>query len=489
MTSRISNVNSQHQDNFWSFNKVLELYEAIEKDLHLDDSLINGVPWWDSLRYPLFQEILRDLRLRDDLATTTKAPLIYRKVKNGMKLLSHILSLLTSRSPLMISDKSILVWGHARKKFDNGLYTDIYSDPFVELFPDNLRVAIIARAGKYSGLKQKSPGISFCAESLISVAVLLSAIASLLLRPRRDQTVINILESRLLQDFQIKYNLKNSILRSVANWHSLHFVMTAYFRLKRPSHFFIVVSAGHEPVIAAAKAANIPTIELQHGSPSRGKLNYDYSSGISKSSFPDYFLSFGEYWKNSVTLPIPKDRNLSFGFPYLANKISFYSMVEKENILLVVSQPVFATSLARFAIKALGVGDIKVVFKPHPSEFVSDAPDYFRDLRDAGVFIAEESSDIYFLFSKARWQVGVFSTALYEGLCFNVALFLLPLPGFECMEPLVTCGLAKIIRSVDDLDLSWSPSSNVYCDFFAEPSKEKLLKILSLSSVPSNKTI
>ena len=489
MTRQILNVNSQLQHKTLSFNKVLELYEAIEKDLHLDDSLINGVPWWDSVRYPLFQQILQDLNLSDDSATTTKTPLIARKLKNGVKLLLHILSLLTSRSPLMISDKSILVWGHARKKLDDGVYTDIYSDPFVELFPKNLRVAIISRVSKYSCLRRKSVGIPFSAESLISVALLLSSIASLLVRLRRDQKVIKVLENRLLQDFQIKYNLKKSILRSVANWHSLHLVMSAYFRLKKPSHFFVVVSAGHEPVIAAAKAANIPTIELQHGSPSRGKLNYDYSSGIGKSSFPDYFLSFGEYWKNSATLPIPKDKIISFGFPYLSNKIGCYSIVDKENILLVVSQPVFAKTLAKFAVNALSVCDVKVVFKPHPSEFVSHAPDYFRDLRDAGVLLADESTDIYSLFSKARWQVGVFSTALYEGLCFNVALFLLSLPGFERMEPLVSCGLARIIRSVDDLDLNWSPSSNGHGDFFAEPSKEKLLEILSLSSVPSNKTI
>ena len=51
----------------WTFNKVLERFEAIEKNLCLDKSLIQGVPWWDTLRYQLFNELLSELGLREDL--------------------------------------------------------------------------------------------------------------------------------------------------------------------------------------------------------------------------------------------------------------------------------------------------------------------------------------------------------------------------------------------------------------------------------------
>ena len=66
--------------------------------------------------------------------------------------------------------------------------------------------------------------------------------------------------------------------------------MRFFFKIKKPKTLFIVVSHTQEATIAAAKSLGITTIELQHGSPVRGKLNYDYTSGIKKKSFPDFFF-------------------------------------------------------------------------------------------------------------------------------------------------------------------------------------------------------
>ena len=41
----------------WTYLKVLERFEYIEKKLSLDTSLIQGVPWWDMLRNDIFDEL------------------------------------------------------------------------------------------------------------------------------------------------------------------------------------------------------------------------------------------------------------------------------------------------------------------------------------------------------------------------------------------------------------------------------------------------
>ena len=40
-------------------HEIIERFETIEKKLKLDESRILGVPWWDMVRYPLFEILLK----------------------------------------------------------------------------------------------------------------------------------------------------------------------------------------------------------------------------------------------------------------------------------------------------------------------------------------------------------------------------------------------------------------------------------------------
>ena len=51
----------------WTFKEVLVRFEYIENQLSLDKSIIQGVPWWDKLRYELFNELLIKLKLNENL--------------------------------------------------------------------------------------------------------------------------------------------------------------------------------------------------------------------------------------------------------------------------------------------------------------------------------------------------------------------------------------------------------------------------------------
>ena len=46
------------------FKDILEKFEAIENELNLDKSIIQGIPWWDMVRYPLFEDIFAEITLR-----------------------------------------------------------------------------------------------------------------------------------------------------------------------------------------------------------------------------------------------------------------------------------------------------------------------------------------------------------------------------------------------------------------------------------------
>ena len=155
-----------------------------------------------------------------------------------------------------------------------------------------------------------------------------------------------------------------------------------------------------------------------------------------------------------IYFPIKKTNIMPFGYPYLFNKKTKYSNIKKENRLVIVSQSDFTDQLSKFAIKTskLFSTDIKVEYKPHPYEYVGSEPKYFQELRSAGVTISDKDSDIYEIFARSRWQVGIFSTelsntsfkatipSLSELICFELKLPVdekFELPKF-CKHPVLT---------------------------------------------------
>jgi hypothetical protein len=55
------------------------------------------------------------------------------------------------------------------------------------------------------------------------------------------------------------------------------------------------------------------------------------------------------------------------------------------------------------------------------------------------------------LFATAQAQIGVYSTALFEGLAFGLRTFIADLPGASDMAPLVEAGLAELVSNAQQL--------------------------------------
>ena len=94
--------------------------------------------------------------------------------------------------------------------------------------------------------------------------------------------------------------------------------------------------------------------------------------------------------------------------------------------------------------------------------------------------ISDKHSDLYEIFARSRWQVGVFSTALYEGLYFGTACFVINTNGSEYMKSLIKLDLAHLISSPKDIDLNWKIDQKNLKKIFLKPSKEKIEYLISL---------
>ena len=63
---------------------------------------------------------------------------------------------------------------------------------------------------------------------------------------------------------------------------------------------------------------------------------------------------------------------------------------------------------------------------------------------------------LYELMAKSNYQIGAFSTAIYEGLMFNCKTFIVDVPGTEYLNDLIEKGYVFKISDVDDLILAVS---------------------------------
>ena len=235
----------------------------------------------------------------------------------------------------------------------------------------------------------------------------------------------------------------------------------------RPKALLVVVSYSHSiaPLIAAAKSLAVPTIEMQHGTFSPYHLGYHFPNLDEHPYFCDYFFSFGSFWHNMASLPLADEKLITFGFPHLNEQLLKANVQDKaitnvesnkSESILFLSQGVIGEELAKYAVAcAQAQLPWRLRYKLHPSEYNTWRNDYPNLAAQADVNLIEvidhHRFNLYDLMREAHYQVGVFSTAVYEGMALGCKTLLVDLPGLEYMSALIEQDLAEKLHSPQEL--------------------------------------
>jgi hypothetical protein len=170
-----------------------------------------------------------------------------------------------------------------------------------------------------------------------------------------------------------------------------------------------------------------------------------------KNVFPDYFFAFGDFWSDSVELPLPEEKVYSVGYPYLESKFDEHDDIEQNEQVVFISQLDIGEELSRFAVELSETEgyDVDIIYKLHPKEYDSWEQDY-PWLSESDIVCVTEETPLYKLFAESTAQIGVYSTALYEGLRFGLQTYILELPGSKSMQSLIENDYAELIRTVNE---------------------------------------
>jgi hypothetical protein len=187
---------------------------------------------------------------------------------------------------------------------------------------------------------------------------------------------------------------------------------------------------------------------------------------------------------NGDMSPIDMKNVIPVGFPYFEYQSKdFIGLEAIDNQVLFISQGVIGKYLSKLALEfAKDNGDLKIIYKLHPGEYETWRQNY-PELVEASAFDNFEVIDsseipLYRLLAESNYQVGAFSTAIYEGMMFGCKTFILDVPGVEYLDDLIERGYVFKIGDADDLNdnLEKFEPTDYDGNFFFKDFDKELLK-------------
>lgn len=262
--------------------------------------------------------------------------------------------------------------------------------------------------------------------------------------------------------FDFNSSLLKRRARTIYIWHKLKKKSLA--KLLRKANPQIIVedcsySASHMLINELAHEMGIKVVELQHGFISKEHIGYNYKKQHNLSVNPDFLILFSDYWKKCVSYPLKNDRILPLGYPYYDSMKKRYTMASDNGdkpAILVISQHIYTRRLLDDIKRMCVYFDrihfhYRILYKLHPMEpyiEVKDDPIFKRE----NVELVDNSKiNLYECFSVCNVQIGASSTAIFEGIGFDLKTILLDYPLVKgAMSELIDNRYALIASDGED---------------------------------------
>lgn len=436
----------------WSdYMDVVSVDEFV--DLELEHDLfsleMDGVPVWERVRFDVLQAVKQSV---GEVGRAHPKPDL--DVRSAGKALSLFLRNLAGKNPFLAGSHDYLYFGHPRRKLESdGLWWDIYCDPihaattqdYLHLeYPDFLRHYRPAYTEQLRYI------------DLIDILGIVNGRFGLIGPdiPREVAGPIDSFEHSIKRTFGCEVDVLSFISREMRQRSVTFPLYTKLIRRVDPEIIFVVVSYGRqmETVVEVGKALGIPVVELQHGVIHPGHLGYSYPASTTKHAFPDYLFTFGDFWTKQANFPLDSSSIIPIGYPYLERELAASETADDGDGVLFISQGTIGEELSKLAIKLAEKNpELEIIYKLHPGEYRNWKETYPWLTGESITVVDSDRPPLYEMFRSCGVQVGVGSTALYEGVAFGLQTYVVGLPGSESLQPLVEEGIAYKVNSAREL--------------------------------------
>lgn len=438
--------------------KYLEVYMNIDKFLKIEckydlfNKEINGIRYW-----VYYRTILWNFRILAQSAGLDLSKFKKRKLSDRLRKYKYLLKNIT-----FPSDIDVLFINHERRIKKDKWFECIYTDELCKRFKSAV-IELPFEDKHFQPVKTKN---LIYIDSILARFMIYSRIRRIYNSSERND-IIYKLKIQLNEAFgelneYYDYKVEDKIFNEICDIiFLLSYVKEKYRKiLLKINPKILVEIVSYDPLkmlfTEVAKEEKIPVIELQHGVVYKEHAAYNFlCENIVQ--FPDKMFVFSEFWKKNIRAPIADKDIIPVGYPYLEEKINLYRGIERQDkryTILFISQwtiGIYLSKVAKELSVKLPIEKFRIIFKLHPGEY-SDWQNKYTDLIGSNIEIIDNNEEsIYKFFSESDMQIGVYSTAIYEGLAFNLNTLILRVGQYEIMNILVDSGYAKFIDSSDDV--------------------------------------
>ena len=432
-----------------------DIFLEIEKKYDLNNCEIDGIRYWNYIRWEMF----RDEVIPDSIINTSS---VYKRNINRFRELYYILKRGRIRKNI-----DVLFFAHERRVRNGKFYECVYTEELSKVYKNSSTFEMPYNERHFRPVNTHD---LIYLDRYNTKANILYRFYNSFARSIIEKIIAEA-KSQLrvaLQEINHKYGCsidENRWYEQIAFVIIKHRTLYKnYYRLIQklsPKVIIEVVPYSFERMLIneIAKIQNIPTVELQHGIINDTHLAYKYPDNVGIPQFPDKIFVFSDYEKERLILPpISSEEVIVTGFPFFEAKVKAlkknneHNMVDSRKTILFISQPTLGDSLIKLAIDlSKRTGNYRIIYKLHPSEY-DDWRENSSELINSGIEIIDNNEkSIYSYFAESDVQIGVYSTAIYEGLGFGLLTLIYKVGPYDVMKTLVDNGYANFVESADDV--------------------------------------
>ena len=415
---------------------VFDSFLRYEKENKLYDKEVFNFKYWEYVRFVIYTEVKIKVEQLSELIAVPN--LTWKNYRFNLKELNKYLGL------SKVKNCDLLFISHPRRINQNGKYQNIYTDE-VEKYLSNKYTCLTFEEPCWNSYVSSERGHLFpiSTENIRYTDVLeLFYLFKKKIYKFFNKNKMQLIEKEvidILQDLNNEFNvdimyLKDRTINSII-----------YGLLMKKKYFKILKKVNPKAVLInywptdfktlvmdICNDLKIPTIELQHGT-----ITFDdpiehkcYDNNVCK-NVSDYFFSFSKVHTDISYLTTKSECLKEVGYPFLEKKVKEeyklpIGLKKSKKYILIISQTIIGQEMSEFAS---GLSDLlmnndeyRIIFKFHPNEVDRTYPNL--DKKNI-IQIKQKGEEIYKYQKFSYLQVGVYSTAIYEGLAFGIPTFIL----------------------------------------------------------------
>ncbi|WP_077597050.1 hypothetical protein [Oceanobacillus kimchii] len=377
------------------------------------------------------------------------------KFKDYLKSLSSYAKNCTIKNPFIKKTlKKTWLIDHPRKiRFDNK-FIDIYTHFFIEDHKDDIEVFTNFQLGSDS---KNMPYDNSLSLDFLRFFYFISYKFTKVEIKNDNRFKLQKLQKAIFEKFNVEIDVISIVRQRIRRYIAQYNIFYRLINKFKPNYLYIVASYEKEAIISAAQDLNVKVIEFQHGVITDHHIGYSYSKPEKFIPyFPNKILTFGDYWAKNSKFPEQTEIEV-YGYPYLNEQLKKYKDVKKnKRQVIVLSQGTIGIQLSQFIAQLVEMlPEYNFIYKLHPGEYSRWREEYpwLTKLSGSKNFELIDNSEInlYQLLAESEFQIGVYSTAIYEGLTLGCKTILLELSGIEHMLSLIEKDIVKLVNTTDEV--------------------------------------